>query len=168
MLTDRQTDRQHDVRDSKIQSAVSTANCTAGRNSFFHLRRQIIDKRRRRTHNRCRCGQFLSNYRSYCCLYKLEPEIVNRSIVICSVEKPDLLSLLQKFHVCVFQIYCLLFNPPKSSGHYMFRTVVTICTTSLTFTNSTFCPHSVCMSSSLYRTSTVSEHFLLIQLMQTG
>jgi len=31
----------------------------------------------------------------------------------------------------------------KSSGHYMYRTVVTICTTSLTFTNSTFCPHSV-------------------------
>jgi hypothetical protein len=29
------------------------------------------------------------------------------------------------------------------SGHYMYRTVVTICTTSLTFTNATFCPHSV-------------------------
>jgi hypothetical protein len=29
------------------------------------------------------------------------------------------------------------------SGHYMYRTVVTICTTSLTFNNSTFCPHSV-------------------------
>jgi len=28
------------------------------------------------------------------------------------------------------------------SGHYMYRTVVTICTTSLTFNNSTFCPHS--------------------------
>ena len=28
------------------------------------------------------------------------------------------------------------------SGHYMYRTVVTICTTSLTFSNSTFCPHS--------------------------
>ena len=28
------------------------------------------------------------------------------------------------------------------SGHYMCGTVVTICTTSLTFTNSTFCPHS--------------------------
>jgi hypothetical protein len=28
------------------------------------------------------------------------------------------------------------------SGHYMYRTVVTICTASLTFTNSTFCPHS--------------------------
>ena len=31
------------------------------------------------------------------------------------------------------------------SGHYMYRTVVTICTTSLTFNNSTFCPHSVFM-----------------------
>ena len=30
-------------------------------------------------------------------------------------------------------------------GHYMYRTVVTICTTSLTFTHSTFCPHSVFM-----------------------
>jgi len=29
------------------------------------------------------------------------------------------------------------------SGHYMYRTVVTICTASLTFSNSTFCPHSV-------------------------
>ena len=31
------------------------------------------------------------------------------------------------------------------SGHYIYCTVVTICTTSLTFTNSTFCPHSVFM-----------------------
>ena len=29
------------------------------------------------------------------------------------------------------------------SGHYMYRTVVTICKASLTFTNSTFVPHSV-------------------------
>jgi len=29
------------------------------------------------------------------------------------------------------------------SGHYIYRPVVTICTTSLTFNNSTFCPHSV-------------------------
>ena len=31
------------------------------------------------------------------------------------------------------------------SGHYTYRTVVTICTASLTFNNSTFCPHSVFM-----------------------
>jgi hypothetical protein len=31
----------------------------------------------------------------------------------------------------------------QHSGHYMYRTVVTICTASLTFSNSTFCPHSV-------------------------
>ena len=31
------------------------------------------------------------------------------------------------------------------SGHYMYRPVVTICTASLTFNNSTFCPHSVFM-----------------------
>jgi hypothetical protein len=31
------------------------------------------------------------------------------------------------------------------SGHNMYRTVVTICTASLTFNNSTFCPHSVFM-----------------------
>jgi len=36
-----------------------------------------------------------------------------------------------------------LFAP--HSGHYMYRTAVTICTTSLTFSNSTFCPHSVFM-----------------------
>jgi len=32
-----------------------------------------------------------------------------------------------------------------TSGHYRYRPVVTICTTSLTLTNSTFCPHSVFM-----------------------
>jgi hypothetical protein len=31
------------------------------------------------------------------------------------------------------------------SSHYMYRTVVTICTTSLTFSNPTFCPHSIFM-----------------------
>ena len=31
------------------------------------------------------------------------------------------------------------------SGHCMYRTLVTICTTSLTFNNSTFCPHTVFM-----------------------
>ena len=31
------------------------------------------------------------------------------------------------------------------SGHYTYRTAVTICTASLTFNNSTFCPHSVFM-----------------------
>ena len=31
------------------------------------------------------------------------------------------------------------------SGHYMYHTVVTICTTSLTFNNSTFCPHNIFM-----------------------
>jgi hypothetical protein len=36
--------------------------------------------------------------------------------------------------------------PFKSSGHYMYRTVVTICTASLTFSSSTFCPHSAFMS----------------------
>ena len=36
-------------------------------------------------------------------------------------------------------------NPLKPSGHYMYRTVVTICTASLTFSSSTFCPHSVFM-----------------------
>jgi hypothetical protein len=45
--------------------------------------------------------------------------------------------------VCVepFTAQRLLYLPP--SGHYMYRTVVTICTASLTFTNPTFCPHSV-------------------------
>jgi hypothetical protein len=33
----------------------------------------------------------------------------------------------------------------QHSGHYMYRIVVTICTTSLTFNNSTFCPHTVFM-----------------------
>ena len=37
------------------------------------------------------------------------------------------------------------FNPLQPSGHYMYRTVVTICTTSLAFNNSTFCPQSIFM-----------------------
>ena len=36
-------------------------------------------------------------------------------------------------------------DPLQPSGHYMYRTGVTICTASLTFTNCSFCPHSVCM-----------------------
>jgi len=35
--------------------------------------------------------------------------------------------------------------PLKPSGHYMYRTVTTICTTSLTFNSSTLCPHSIFM-----------------------
>jgi len=35
------------------------------------------------------------------------------------------------------------FRPWEPSGHYMYRTAVTICTASLTFSNSTSCPHSV-------------------------
>ena len=31
------------------------------------------------------------------------------------------------------------------SGYYTYRTAVTICTASLTFNNSTFCPHTVFM-----------------------
>jgi len=37
------------------------------------------------------------------------------------------------------------FHHTNPSGHYMYRTVVTICTTSLAFNSSTFCPHSVFM-----------------------
>jgi len=36
-------------------------------------------------------------------------------------------------------------SPLKPSGHYMYRTAVTICTASLTFKNSTFCLHNVFM-----------------------
>jgi hypothetical protein len=36
-------------------------------------------------------------------------------------------------------------NLTASKFHYMYRTVVTICTASLTFNNSAFCPHSVFM-----------------------
>jgi len=46
----------------------------------------------------------------------------------------------------------------KPSGHYMYRTVVTICTTGLTFTNSTFCPHS-CIYVFCVDLSTNSHYF---------
>jgi hypothetical protein len=36
-------------------------------------------------------------------------------------------------------------HPSNPSGYYLYRTVVTIYTTSLKFNNSTFCPHSVFM-----------------------
>jgi hypothetical protein len=45
------------------------------------------------------------------------------------------------------------------SGHYMYRTVVTICTASLTFNNSTFCPHSVFMFCVDLRTN--SDYYLI-------
>jgi len=54
---------------------------------------------------------------------------------------PSLIYHEQSQLTCV----CALFNPLKPSGHYMYRKVVTICTASLTFNNSTFCPHSVFM-----------------------
>jgi len=43
-------------------------------------------------------------------------------------------------HYQPFEAHWSLYVP--HSGHYMYRTVVIICTASLTFTNSTFCPHS--------------------------
>jgi len=46
-------------------------------------------------------------------------------------------------------IICLTLLRP--SGHYMYRTVVTICTTSLTFSNSTFCPHRIFMCGSQHK-----------------
>ena len=36
-------------------------------------------------------------------------------------------------------------NTLMPSGHYVYRPLVTMCTASLTFTKSTFCPHSVYM-----------------------
>ena len=52
-----------------------------------------------------------------------------------------------------------LFKPAKPTGHYIYRPVVTICTTSLTFNNSTFCPHSVFM-----RFVCISEQTAIISL----
>jgi hypothetical protein len=54
--------------------------------------------------------------------------------------------------ICIDNILRSL-NPSEFSGHYMYRTVVTICTArwslyvppGLTFNNPTFCPHSVFM-----------------------
>jgi hypothetical protein len=60
--------------------------------------------------------------------------------------------------VCITEMHCVLCevrtdmnvsslrcNTLKPSGHYMYRTVVTTRTASLTFNSSTFCPHSVFM-----------------------
>ena len=41
-----------------------------------------------------------------------------------------------------YTVFIYLCNRLNPGGHYMYRTVVTICTASLTFSNSTFCPHS--------------------------
>jgi len=46
----------------------------------------------------------------------------------------------------LFRHHVLLsLNTLEPSGHYMYRTVVTICTASLTVSISTFCPRSVFM-----------------------
>jgi hypothetical protein len=54
-----------------------------------------------------------------------------------------LLALLGTHHI--LHVSRIRVNTVKPSGHYMYRTVVTICTTSLTFNNFMFCPHSVFM-----------------------
>jgi len=43
--------------------------------------------------------------------------------------------------VTIYTAQWSLYTPP--SGHYMYRTMVTIRTTSLTLNNSTFCPHCI-------------------------
>jgi len=50
-------------------------------------------------------------------------------------------------------------------GHYMYHPVVTICTASLTFNNSTFCPHSLFMCGSenkqpLFPYTTLTDWFV--------
>ena len=64
--------------------------------------------------------------------------ITETECVYCAVRTEPLVTVVT---ICTAQ--WSLYVP--HSGHYMYRTVVTICTTSLTFTNSTFCPHSVVM-----------------------
>jgi len=58
-------------------------------------------------------------------------------------------------------MYTVNINLLKPSGHYMYRTVVTIlvCTTSLTFHNSSFYPHTVYM-----RFVWISEQTAIISL----
>ena len=53
--------------------------------------------------------------------------------------------MLKRFVTVGFYSYQLNIDPLKPNGHYMYRTVVTIRTTSLTFNNFTFCPHTVFM-----------------------
>jgi len=67
-----------------------------------------------------------------------------------------------KLWLCGYWVLRQVIDPLEPSGHYMYRqfniqqlyvpwlvciyrTVITICTASLTFNNSTFCPHSVFM-----------------------
>ena len=67
----------------------------------------------------------------------------------------------------VFTIYTAQWSPyVPHSGHYMYSPVVTICTTSLTFSNSTFCPHS-----SIYVFCVdlrINSHYFPIQHQQNG
>jgi hypothetical protein len=53
--------------------------------------------------------------------------------------------ILTHFSCLISPTAAVYTNTLKPSGHYMYRTVVTICTASLTFNNSTFCPHRVFM-----------------------
>ena len=54
--------------------------------------------------------------------------------------------LLMDIWICTWKNFITrTLYPLKPNGHYMYRPVVTICTASVTFNNSTFCPHSVFM-----------------------
>ena len=55
------------------------------------------------------------------------------------------LTLNHRYPLHIIPFYSFRFSPLQPSGLYMYRPVVTICTASLTLTNSTFFPHSVFM-----------------------
>jgi hypothetical protein len=82
--------------------------------------------------------------------------IFPHSVFMCFVsisEQTAIISLCSiNWLVCITEtecVYCAVLTGSlyiiQTSGHYMYCTVVTICTTSLTFNDSTFCPHSVFM-----------------------
>ena len=68
-------------------------------------------------------------------------------------------SLSYQLHAWSLTVLNTELNPLKPSGHYMYRIVVTIRTTRLSLTNSTFCPHSVFMCFVL-----ISEQTAIISL----
>ena len=63
--------------------------------------------------------------------------LYNINWLVCITETECVYCAVRTGYLYIIQILL------KPSSHYMYRTVVTICTTSLTFNNSTFCPHCV-------------------------
>jgi hypothetical protein len=113
-------------------------------------------------------GIFVKTFVTYCHLPRVGYSAILYILVTCPFASLSVNGTQDKGLVCVVRTNCIYsFNPLKSSGHYIYRTLVTIYRTVVTIYtaewslyiphsghymyrhfnihNSTFCPHSVFM-----------------------